>query len=287
MKTILHVSAPGKLILLGEHIVVYNKPALIASVAKRCHVTLRTRSDSNVSFVSKQLKESINLTTKDVFNKTRDAQKKWETFSATNDTHLLKKITENPLDYAIIALGEAMNHYTIPQKTGFTLSIDSEIPIGCGMGSSASLAIAIAGGVSMMRRNILDKECINTVAYSAEQKKHGFPSGGDNSACCYGGLIWYRRESPDLKIIKQIPFALSPYISKNFFTVFTGIPRESTGEMVSMVRTLYNKKTSQTEKILSNQETLVKNLLSALKKENHEGIISLMRNGERIWRNWE
>lgn len=280
MKSI-KVSAPGKLILLGEHVVVYGKPAIITSVAKRCHVTITPRKDTAIEIISKNLNVSEKLDEKTLLAKTKAAHKKWNEFSKTNDAVVLKSITANSLDYATIAIGESLLCYKKTLQSGFTLTIDSEVPIGSGMGSSASLAVAITAAITLLLGKPFDKETINTLAFLAEQKRHGFPSGGDNSACCYGGLVWHRRETPDFKIIQPVPFTLSPHVAKNFLTIFTGVPHESTGEMVSAVRALYNSRKSFVDSVFTDQESLVRNLLSAMKQENHEEIIRIIRKGEK------
>lgn len=275
------VSAPGKLILLGEHVVVYGKPAIIASVAKRCKIHIQDRPDKQIEIISKKLNASKTLTETDILDKTTQAQQQWETFAKTNDVTILKAITVNPLDYPIIIIGETLRFFQKKLSNGFTLAIESEVPIGSGMGSSASLAVAIAQAVSLFLEQDFQKEDINNIAFLAEQKKHGFPSGGDNSACFYGDLVWYRKETPELKIIQPIPFKLSETVSNNFCTIFTGIPNETTGEMVSSVRSLYQANPQETEAIFTKQETLTRELLSAMKNENHEEIVQIIKDGEK------
>ncbi|MBU4099473.1 mevalonate kinase, partial [Patescibacteria group bacterium] len=153
------VSAPGKLILLGEHAVVYGKPAIIVSVAKRCFVTLTPRNDKTIKIVSEN--------------------------------------QDQVLDYPEFIISKTLEYFHKKLTLGFDLSINSQIPINGGMGSSSALAVSIAGAVSLFLGQKFDKEKINAIAYLAEQKKHGNPSGGDNSTCCFGGLVWFRKETPD------------------------------------------------------------------------------------------
>ncbi len=277
----IRVSAPGKLNLLGEHTVVYGKPAIIASVAKRCTVTLTPSGGGVVKIISRELNVSEIFTEKEILEKSNLAQKKWKKFTKTNDIQLLKSITPEPLDYAVIIIGEALLFTKKKLPSGFSLTINSEIPINSGMGSSSALAISLVGAVLLFLGEKFDKEKINNIAFLAEQKKHGVPSGGDNSACCFGGLIWFRKETPDLKIISQNPFNISGKISQNFLVVFTGAPEESTGEMVSIVRDLYQKRTKFTKEIFAVQELLVRELLPALKKGDEDTVKKCIRLGEK------
>ncbi|HSW97845.1 MAG TPA: hypothetical protein VLF89_08520, partial [Candidatus Saccharimonadales bacterium] len=163
MKKQIHVSAPGKLSLLGEHIVVYGKPAIIASVEKRCQVKIENREDNIVEIISKKLDTAIKITGEEIIKQTKQAQQQWETFAKTNDVAILKEITKNPLDYPIIIIGETLLFYKRELPMGFTVTIESEVPIGSGMGSSASLAVAIAQAVSLFLEQPFKKEDINTI----------------------------------------------------------------------------------------------------------------------------
>src|SRR3989338_9695020 len=280
------VSAPGKLHLLGEHVVVYGKPAMITAVDKRCFVEIYPRKNTpagekKIEISSSNLKVSKIVSEKEIIAKTKDAQAKWETYIKTNDIALLKSITSDSLDFTIIVIGEALKCLKKSLSGGFKLSIKSDIPIGSGMGSSAAVAVSVAGAIYLLFHKALDKAIVNEIAYSAEQKKHGLPSGGDNSASCFGGLVWYRKETPDLKIIETIPFAFPQKLAKNFIVIDTGIPMESTGEMVSNVRTLYQKNPEFVENILSSQEELVRELLSAIKTGDDTLMIRIIRAGEK------
>lgn len=279
MKKII-VSAPGKLHLLGEHVVVYGKPAIITAVNKRCLVTIVPRKDKKIEIVSLNLRKNIITAEKEIIAKTKGAQTKWEDYIKTNNIALLKSITSNPLDFPVIIIGETLKFLKKSLPTGIKLTIKSEIPIGSGMGSSAALSVSIAGAIYLLLNKNLDKEIINEIAYLAEQKKHGMPSGGDNSASCFGGLVWHRKEAAELKIIQPIPFSLSKNLAGNFTLIHTGTPNETTGEMVSLVRTLYQKDPGGTGSIFDSQEKLTRDLLPAIKNENEKELIRIIREGE-------
>lgn len=244
MKKII-VSAPGKIHLLGEHSVVYGKPAILASINKRCFVTLTLRKD-----------DLVNLSFEDL-----------ETSPA--------------LDYLTFIVDETLKYFNQKLPFGFNLSVNLEIPLGCGLGSSAALAVSVIGAVSLLFNKHLDKEIINEIAFKCEQRVHGNPSGGDNTACCYGGFIWYKKEGKDAKVIKPLTFNLSQSLLDKFTIIYTGKPNETTGEMVKMVNELLKKKPKYTEKIFDNQEKLVHKLLTAIKTENTNSILDCIRNGEQ------
>lgn len=275
------VSAPGKIHLLGEHSVVYGKPAIITALNKRCFVEITQRKDKDIEIFSQDFKIRKVVSGKEILEKTKEAKAKWKAYTKNNNIALLRSITADRLDFSIIAIGETLMYLKKTIHYGFKLSIKSDIPVGVGMGSSAALSVCIAGAISTLLTRKIDKEAINEIAFLSEQKKHGFPSGGDNTACCFGGLIWYRKETPDFKIIKPIPFVFPKKIAKNFVVINTGIPAESTGEMVSIVRNLYKEKQRFVESVLSRQEKLTRELLSAIKDANDDLMTRIIREGEK------
>ena len=128
--THIKVSAPGKLHLLGEHVVVYNKPAILAAVDKRCFIEITPRKDSKIKVTSKNYHTSILQSIEAIAKKFKKAQKDWETYNKNNDIVLLRSITADPLDYPLIIVGQFLNYYRIKSIKGFDLNIDSQIPVG-------------------------------------------------------------------------------------------------------------------------------------------------------------
>ncbi len=272
----IRVSAPGKLYLLGEHVVVHNKPAILTAVDKRCFVQISPRKDKKIKVTSKNYKKAITTSFEKVTEKFTRAQKDWETYNENNDIKLLKSITHDPLDYPLIIIGQFLNYYKLKTIGGFDLTIDSEVPVGCGMGSSGSLAVSIIGALSLFVNKPFDKKKINEIAFLAEQKKHGKPSGGDNSTSCFGRLVRFKKDEG----IKPLDIKLSEEITKNFYVINTGTPKETTGEMVSLVRDLVGKKPLFTEELFDKQEELVKDLYLAIEKNIPRQIPGIIKSGE-------
>ncbi len=276
-----HVSAPAKIHLLGEHAVVFNKPALMAAVDLRCHAYLTPSNIEEIEITSKNISRTIRLTYAQLTSITDSAQSTWDLYFKTNDMSILKSMLPDEIDYLAIVVGETLKFYNVPHSVkGFSLVIDSQVPIGGGLGSSAACAVSIVGAVSLFLDKPLQKEIINEIAYIAEQKKHGLPSGGDNSTVCFGGLVWFRKETPDLKIIQPIPFTIPSDLSKKFTLINTGKPVESTGEMVSLVRALKETDPAVVEFFLQKQEQLTRELVGVVKNSNETEFIRIIREGE-------
>lgn len=239
------VSAPGKIHLLGEHAVVYGKPALLAAINKRVFVEITQRRD-----------------------------KKREIIIKNNQN---EKVTQ----YIQHAIDVTATYYKKKSPSGFTLTLTSEISAGVGMGSSSASAVAIAGAITLFLRQGFDKEIINEIAFEIEKYNHDNPSGGDNSVSCYGGFVWFRRETNTLKIIQPVSFALSKELTKNFYSIDTGKPKETTGEMVQLVKKFVTKNKKSAEKIFNDQEELTRSLLTAFKENDENLIKQIIKKGQR------
>jgi len=226
------VSAPGKVHLIGEHAVVYGEPAIIAAIGKRCYVEAEEASDVRIE--SRELDTERIYPLAEAIDFTNNVQKLWNAgFAAKNFSQLFEFMRKDSMYPAKAAVGKALISMDI--NSGVTIRISSDIPIGSGLGSSSSMTVAIVKGVAELYQKNLTAEQINEIAFGIEQFSHGTPSGGDNSACCYGGLIWFQKGNPNtIKPLKEeIPYEL-----ENFVLVNVGNPKKTTGELVQHVRSL-------------------------------------------------
>ncbi|KKR48656.1 MAG: Hydroxymethylglutaryl-CoA synthase [Microgenomates group bacterium GW2011_GWC1_41_8] len=230
------VSAPGKIHLMGEHAVVYGKPALIAAINKRLVATV-------------------------------SASEKFEIESPEE-----KKLIEKAVEVVC-------NRFKITDPK-IHIKITSTIPTGRHAGSSAAVSVATVGALLYFLKKIWNPNLINELAYEVEKFQHGTPSGGDNSACTFGGFIWFRKELEFLKTIWQLPFQPSKKLAP-FHLIDTGRPNENTGEMVALVRTFFNEYKDKGRMLLDQNEQATKDVTIAIKEGNEELLTDAIRRGEK------
>jgi mevalonate kinase len=230
------VSVPGKVHLMGEHAVVYGKPALLAAIDKRLTVTI---SDKNNLGNSEKNSEYID--------------------------HILSLVQK---DLGLSSLPD------------MTISIESKIPSGYHLGSSAAVAVGVTSAALYFLKQIWNPQRANQIAYESEKLKHGNPSGGDNTICTFGGLVWYRKEFEFLRSIFQLPFRIDPSLH-NFFLIKTGKPKESTKEMIEIVRSNLESRNSKLNIALDDNEVQTKRITVAIKEGNEDVLVDTMRIGER------
>ncbi|MGB9707137.1 MAG: mevalonate kinase [Microgenomates group bacterium] len=170
----------------------------------------------------------------------------------------------------ILFIAEKVKKYLKDKKIDFfdkpfNFKIESEIPIGRGLGSSAALSVASASCfLKFFASKKFDKKIINDLAFEIEKYFHTHPSGVDNTTSCFGGLIYYRKEFDFLKNISPLPFKIPKKIQDNLFLIDSGKPKETTKEMVEMVKTKLINKPNYVEQILNDVEKITKKMTMAL-----------------------
>lgn len=157
--------------------------------------------------------------------------------------------------------------------------IHSDIPVGGGMGSSAAYAVAKSAYKQAEKGEVWDLEKINKEAYEIEKRQHGNPSGGDNTVSTYGGFLWYRKESENLKVFTKLK---TPKSMPRFLIINTGKPNESTGEMIAFVKTRLQAKKREIESTFRNIEQVTKSLLEYLVEGKNYDLKELIKENEEL-----
>ena len=226
-------SAPAKVHLIGEHVVVYGEPAILAAVGKRCFVSA-AKNGSDKLRVTFRDNYKTECTVKDAISLGIKADKLWEEGNAKGDfSGLFGVFKEDRKRYATAYMGKAMKELEV--SAGMDFDMWTEIPVGSGLGSSSAYSVALVKAIAEESGKKLSAVEVNELAFKLEQYAHGRPSGGDNSACAFGGLIWFKKNmqggKPEIKPLE------APRL-ENFVLVYTGKPEKTTGELVQMVAKL-------------------------------------------------
>ena len=262
------VSAPGKLHLIGEHSVVYNEPAIIAAVGLR--TTVKVEKASNVRYYDTRFDHDFSWPLDEVRKAKEDVKRIWQQcFEKKNFTELFTLIKADKYKiYKQAIVGLALEHLGI--DGGVSLEIRSDIPVGAGMGSSASLHVCLAKGIADAYGKHISLDEVNNVAFELEKIIHGTPSGGDNSTSCFGGLIWFQKGTPNtIKPLKdEIPHKL-----ENFVAVHTKQPEKTTGELVQLVRDLPEEFRTKRVKEIG---AMARELLAVLKRKDTKRMQEIM-----------
>jgi len=173
-------SAPGKIILFGEHAVVYGHPAIAAPVT--------------------QVKAKAIVTANPM------APPGYVRIQAPN-IGLETDVNELPADHPLaITMGEVVRFLGVRHIPACTIRITSSIPVAAGLGSGAAVSVALIRAVSAFLGKPLDDESVSSLAFQVEKTYHGTPSGIDNTVITYGQPIYFVRGQPVVRLPVSEPF---------------------------------------------------------------------------------
>lgn len=258
------VKSPGKIILHGEHAVVYHKPALAAVVG--LGTTLKFTSAANGKRVVTILLDALNThfdIQVDSFNRfLKQCRSKFPQDTFESGAQLLEEVRselnkqqEESLEqgspkkqqtqkaflsiYYLLAgalLSSPKNELELTQ--GFSITIDTELNIGAGLGSSASYGAALASAFLLYAQHFdissyaeaENQALISSWAFESERVMHGTPSGVDNTVCTYGGMLRFVKGQGFQTLKIQRPL--------NILLVDSKVKR-STADIVAKVRHLW------------------------------------------------
>ena len=239
-------SAPGKVILFGEHFVVYGVKAILCAIDKRITVTAEKIPDDKIS-----IKSTI----------------------GSLDEVKNKSITEidaplRPFYYLANKLIEKYEH-----GSGVQITVDSEIPLGVGLGSSSACCVASAAAISGVFDKI-PKDEILQLAIDAEKTIFPNTSGADCTVCTYGGIMQYDKQNGHLKLDYKPSFHLVIANSKI---------EHSTKEVVSKVKQFKEKNEERFSQMCKEESELIDRVLALLENNDLKKIgTSIIKNQEYL-----
>lgn len=247
-------TAPGKVILFGEHAVVYGQPAIavpVSQVQARAVVTADPRQPPGSVRVQAP---GVGL-----------------------EAGLEELPAEHPLAAAI---RNVLSEAGVSRPPALTVRVVSTIPIAAGLGSGAAVSVAIIRALAAFLGRPLEDERVSALAYEVEKLHHGHPSGIDNTVVAYARPIYYVRAHPGqgqaaIEVLRLVrPFTLA--------IADTGVP-SPTALSVGEVRRAWQAEPERFEGLFAAVGRIARRARQAIESGEVEALGALMdENHERL-----
>ncbi|MFZ2199760.1 MAG: hypothetical protein WAV40_03150, partial [Microgenomates group bacterium] len=228
-------SAPGKLMLYGEHAVVYGSPCIVTAVDQRVRVTVEPNGEGEIHVCSPNV--GLDEYHKKISKLGKDDLPKSMAFVEM----LVKRVYEK---YGL--------------NTGIRISTESDFSTQFGFGSSAAVVAALAKALDSYFDLKMTKKEIFQVAYQAVLDVQGVGSGFDVAASAYGGTLYYVTPG---EVIEQIYTGDLPMV-----VGYTGI-KADTPTLVRQVAEL-KRNEGWVESVFSDINNLVNKAKTLFEKKN-------------------
>jgi mevalonate kinase len=235
-------SAPGKIILFGEHFVVYGIKAILCSIDKRITATSQFVDDKKI-----RIKSSLGESVMDL-----------------NSINNLENVQQKFMKPFFYIAQKAIEENFVDQ--GIEIVVESEIPPGVGLGSSSAACVAVTASVNGLFHK-LSKDDVVKIAIQAERTVFEQNSGADSSVSTFGGLVSY-----DLKNgFQNIP-------SRNDlnFIISNSAQVHDTQDVVRQVKNFKEENKDLFNKLCNEEIDIVNNAITSLKENNLNKLGSLM-----------
>ena len=173
-------TAPGKIILVGEHAVVYGRPAIAVPVWETVAAASITPAPvgSGCTIVAPDMGRQLVLA---------EAQE-------DEPLALITRLT-------LAQLGA-------PANPDWQITVRSQIPIASGLGSGAALSTALVRAIYAKLGHIAEPGQVSALVYESERLYHGTPSGIDNTVIAYGMPVWFIKGQSPATFAAQQPLTL-------------------------------------------------------------------------------
>ena len=221
--------APGKIILSGEHSVVYGKPALAMAVNHFVDITLTQSSDDKIYFEYSRTKLKSVTTLTELRSLQTKIAKHYQDF--LEGKREIKDVIHQPLELVQYAFIYLMDHLALSIHGGLKIQVQLNLPVGCGMGASAAVILGLMHAMTNYfdRPLVIDKYL--HFGKEIEDLQHGKSSGLDLFLSLYGGCHLFIDGNVSNRNPPTMPMVL----------VNSGKSQTATGECVTAVAQHFQK----------------------------------------------
>jgi mevalonate kinase len=260
-RTQVGASAPGKVIIFGEHFVVYNSEAIVAAINRRCFGRAESTENLGVRIDS-------------------DLQMEHYPYNRQHTTNINAQANKKLLEPLNTFCRNILKEYA--QEIGLQIHLKSELAVGVGLGSSAASCVMLAGilrsiitGTSNKEISSHDRKWVFENALKGEQMIHNKSSGVDCYVSTFGGLVHFAGLTGTTRTTSTENRSLP------LFLINTRKSHE-TSELVSHVRRFSRNRSKYFTELTKDASVICSSGIRAIAKGSLEEIGRLMTDNHKL-----
>lgn len=259
--------SPGKLIISGEHAVVYGNPALAVAIDRYVTTTLTDQDSPEITVhapcIGPQATTHISLEAlTGLYEKIQSKHRQFLKGELS-----IEQVLSSPTELMLATLAASCRYFKRTLKKGLKLTIDSTLPIGCGLGSSAAAIHSVLEAITAYLGDELPGASQVELASELENFQHGRSSSLDVRVTHIKGGVLFSEG----KVIKRM------FRSTKLAVVNTGNPLSTTGECVQ-----HSKAKLQNEKLLAHFAKATNMIDQALQARDQQALANGIRLNQRL-----
>lgn len=257
--------APAKIILSGEHAVVYGNPAVAMAINRFATTTITLRQARHILFKLLDISYTARATWRTLGKLKKRIHYQYQEFLAGNcDIH---DVLLQPFELLLYTFVDFLEQLHLDLPPGLVVQTSSNIPVGCGMGSSAASILSVLSALAHFFGIKLDHSNYFKLGLANENLQHGRSSGLDVYLSLHGGCVHFEKDNINQKKLPQVPM----------FLVNTGKPASSTGACVDCAA-----KHLQKDKILDDFARVTNAFVAALESNDANVVQDCVRDNHRL-----
>lgn len=245
----IEVSAPGKLMLFGEHAVVYGHPCIVTAVDQRINVSVKQTNNNRVEIEAPDV-------------------------GVVGYTKALSLLGEDiPKGIRFLEIGVRNFFEKFKEQSGLKIVSRSEFSSEFGFGSSSAVTVAVTKALAELFSARLSNQELFNLCYKTILDVQGVGSGFDLAAAIWGGTIWFVAGGKEITSLacEELPLVVG----------YTGI-KADTSALVRQVAVFYKSHTAKAEEIFEKISVIVREARSRLEEKDWQSLGQLMDEDQEL-----
>lgn len=265
MKQVLRARSPAKLILSGEHSVVYGHEAIAIAVDRYAESTISQHLLPRIFFNFLNLDYAKSFTVQALTVLKHRLQEQYHDFLQGDCS--IREVLKMPFELLQFTVSNILEKCNIALPHGLEIHTTSNIPIGCGMGSSAASVMCTLFALAHFLKLDISPAHFLTLGKEAENLQHGRTSGLDLQLVLQGGCVQFKQGEVEKRFKSDLSFTI----------VQTGLPETTTGQCVMDVASHFQK-----SKIGTEFSAITNEMGFALEQKNKPEIIRCIKENHQL-----